>query len=123
MLNIILKLITILSSFDSFSLTEWSKKLGNKTKAPSLGLIPFTCAFKKFGDFTLGYEYAQINGIGLGFEYQFYRSLSDTDFGYNSFYLIYNFTLPERGLSLFVRGGVSSLRGATNEVCVVYYSG
>jgi len=58
---------------------------------------------------TLGYEYAQINGIGLGLEYQFYRSVSDTDFGYNSFYLIYNFTLPETGLSLFVKGGISSL--------------
>lgn len=68
---------------------------------------------------TLGYEYAQINGIGLGLEYQFYRSISDTDFGYNSFYLIYNFTLPETGLSLFVKGGISSL--STYEDAEVIY--
>ena len=38
-LRSILKLTTILSSLDLFIFTEWCKKLGNKTKRPSLGAI------------------------------------------------------------------------------------
>ena len=57
----------------------------------------------------LGYEYAMPNGLGIGFEYQFARTMNDTDFGYNSFYFLYNLTIPKTGLSLSIKSGVNDL--------------
>jgi len=66
----------------------------------------------------VGYEYAQPNGFGVGFEYQFARNLgSDTDiccgmgsdFGYNSFYILYNFTMPDTGLKISFKLGSNDL--------------
>ncbi len=59
--------------------------------------------------FNIGYEYAMPNGLGLGYEYQFARSVNDTDFGYNSIYILYNFTIPKTGLSLSLKSGFNEL--------------
>ena len=58
---------------------------------------------------SLSYEYAMPNGLGIGVEYQFARNLNDTEFGYNSFYFLYNFTIPKTGLSLSIKSGINDL--------------
>ena len=63
----------------------------------------------------IGYEYARPNGFGLGFEYQFARNLGGIyydmgyDFGYNSYYILYNFTVPDTGLKMSFKLGLNDL--------------
>jgi len=63
--------------------------------------------------FTLGYEYAQPNGYGIGIEFQFYRELisdyTTRNFGYDSIYFIWNSTFSN-GFSLFSKGGYSAIK-------------
>jgi len=78
---------------------------GRWTDYPSSGLF-------------IGYEYAEPNGFGVGFEYQFSRNLGSYtesfigmgfDFGYNSFYILYNFTVPDTGLKMSFKLGSNDL--------------
>ncbi|MBJ47858.1 MAG: hypothetical protein CMG59_01590 [Candidatus Marinimicrobia bacterium] len=59
---------------------------------------------------SIAYEFSKQNGFGLGLQYQFSRALdSETDFGFNSIYFVYNYSVEEIGAGFSINYGLSDL--------------
>jgi hypothetical protein len=79
---------------------------------PEYKILQISNEFKFFPEsgLSVGYQYARKNGFGLGLEYQFSRSLdSQTDFGFNSIYLLYNYTNLKTKFGISLSYGLSKL--------------